>query len=187
MKVQFKEDALKIPNLFGYFRVILAIIFAIIYLNADSSADYYLAAGIIALSGLTDFIDGQIARRFNMITELGKILDPIADKITQGILAFCLATKFPWMTALVILYLIKEIYMAVAGLRVLKKIHKNEGARWYGKVSTAVLYFVTFVLILFPDMPDDLSGILIGICFTVMLMSFILYVKLYRELLRGQS
>lgn len=183
MKVQVKKDAFKIPNLFGYFRIILAVVFAMIYLNADSPTDYYLAAGIIALSGFTDFIDGQIARRFHMITDFGKILDPVADKITQGTIAFCLTTKFPWMIALVILFLIKESYLGIAGLKILKKIDSNEGAKWYGKISTVTLYVITFVLILFPEMPDLPANILIFICMAVMLNAFILYIRLYRRLL----
>lgn len=75
-----KREYFSIPNLMGYFRILLIPIYLIVYIRADSVRDYQIAAGIMVLSFLSDFLDGKIARRFNMVTEFGKILDPIADK-----------------------------------------------------------------------------------------------------------
>lgn len=58
-------------------------LFCIIYIGADSIIDYYVAAGIVIISAVTDFLDGKIARRFYMITEFEKIIDPMADKLTH--------------------------------------------------------------------------------------------------------
>lgn len=87
MKKELKKQIFSIPNILSYIRFILAFLFAYVYLNANETKDYYIAAIIIAISGLTDCMDGFIARKFNMITEVGKIVDPIADKVTQGMLA----------------------------------------------------------------------------------------------------
>lgn len=96
MKIQ-KREIFSIPNVLGYIRILLIPLFVWRYLTAQSGADYYTAAGIVLLSGLTDLFDGLIARRFHMITELGKVLDPIADKLTQAAIVFCLMFRVRWM------------------------------------------------------------------------------------------
>ncbi len=84
MKKNVTKEYLSIPNLLGYFRILLLPVYLYVYVNASSERDYHLAVFIIFLSFLSDFLDGKIARRFDMVTDFGKILDPIADKITQG-------------------------------------------------------------------------------------------------------
>ena len=86
----WKREVFTIPNLLSLFRIILIPIYISIYLHARRAEDYYLAGAILALSCLTDMIDGKIARHFNMISTLGKILDPIADKATQFAMIVCL-------------------------------------------------------------------------------------------------
>ena len=103
-----KEEFYSIPNCMGYFRILLIPVFCVLYLNADTWRDYYLAAGVILVSTITDFLDGQVARRFHMITELGKFLDPLADKLTHGAVAVCLAFRYETMRYLFALMLVKE-------------------------------------------------------------------------------
>lgn len=79
------KEIFSIPNLMGYFRILLIPVFTWIYVQADSVSDYYTAAVLVGISGLTDMFDGKVARKFNMITELGKFIDPLADKLTQGL------------------------------------------------------------------------------------------------------
>ena len=76
-----RREIFSIPNLMGYFRILLIPLFSWMYCTADSTGDYYAAAVVVGISGLTDMFDGKIARRFNMITELGKFIDPLADKL----------------------------------------------------------------------------------------------------------
>lgn len=78
----WKKDVFTIPNLLSLFRLVLIPVYVAIYLNAQELWEYFLAAAILAVSCLTDMIDGKIARHYNMISTLGKILDPIADKAT---------------------------------------------------------------------------------------------------------
>ena len=89
----WKKEIFTIPNLLSLFRLVLIPVYITIYLNAKEAMDYYLAGGILAVSCLTDMIDGKIARHFNMITSFGKFLDPVADKATQFTLILCLALK----------------------------------------------------------------------------------------------
>lgn len=108
-----KREYFSIPNLMGYFRILLIPIYLIVYIRADSVRDYQIAAGIMVLSFLSDFLDGKIARRFNMVTEFGKILDPIADKMTQGTLALSFTFRYPAMGVLLLLFLLKETIMGI--------------------------------------------------------------------------
>lgn len=88
MKQSLKKEIFSIPNIMGYARIILIPIFVWTYYTAEEMMDYYFAAFVILLSGLTDMLDGYVARKYDMITELGKVLDPIADKLTQGLSVF---------------------------------------------------------------------------------------------------
>ena len=103
-KITFKE-VYSIPNILCYIRILLIPVFIYVYVNAKDAVDYYMAAAIIFLSGLTDFCDGFIARKFNQVTELGKLIDPVADKLTQAAIIIALMFKIKWMFFLVVLYL----------------------------------------------------------------------------------
>ena len=138
----------------GYFRIILIPVYLWLYFNAGGTADYMKAAAVIGISGLTDCFDGKIARRFDLITEWGKILDPIADKLTLGAVILSLAFRYPLMRAVVLLYIVKEGYMLIMGGLMMKKGRYMDGAQWYGKVCTAYTYVMIFLLLLIPGMPD---------------------------------
>ena len=174
-----KKDIFSIPNILSFVRILLIPIFVWLYLTAGTSGEYYLAAAVVVASGITDFLDGQIARRCNMITEFGKFLDPLADKLTQGTLFLCIAINYPLMWILLAIWLLKDGFMAIMGLVLLKtKQTKLDGARWYGKVCTAIIYIAVLALLFFPGVfPEGspASSILILICIGVMLLSGILY------------
>ena len=112
-KINWKKEILTIPNLLSLFRLALIPVYMVIYLNATKTSDYYLSAAILAVSCLTDLIDGKIARHFNMISTVGKILDPFADKATQFTLILCLALKHPVLWYLVALFVVKEGFQLV--------------------------------------------------------------------------
>ncbi|MBQ1234570.1 MAG: CDP-alcohol phosphatidyltransferase family protein, partial [Oscillospiraceae bacterium] len=105
-------DLLSIPNILSYIRLILIPVFVNIYNTAKTPEDLKLAAAIIVASGLTDMLDGFIARRFHMITDIGKLIDPVADKLTQLAVLYCLTSRYDKMWILVGLCIIKEGYMA---------------------------------------------------------------------------
>ena len=177
-----KKEVFTIPNIMGYFRIILIPIFLYIYYNATSIRDYYIVAGIVCISGITDFLDGYIARNFNMITEWGKFIDPLADKLTQAALVFSLAFRHKSMWYLVGLFIIKEGFMAIMGIIMLRKGKKLDGAKWFGKLCTAILYIVMFILIMFPRMNYIRANFLIVVCGIFMLMSFILYIPVFYKM-----
>ena len=132
----------------GLFRILMIPVFSWMYLTASTREDVYRAAAVVFISSVTDLLDGWVARRFHMVTELGKFVDPLADKLTHGALALCLAFKYPLMWALAALLAVKEGYMAVMGLILLKRGKKLDGAMWFGKVCTALLFVGMLVLLL---------------------------------------
>ena len=177
-----KREIFSIPNLMGYFRILLIPLFSWMYCTADSTGDYYAAAVVVGISGLTDMFDGKIARRFNMITELGKFIDPLADKLTQAALLICLAVRYPLMRAVLVLFVIKEGFMAVMGALLLPRGKKLDGAMWFGKVCTAVLYAVLFLLLLLPGIGTAAADVLIAVCGVFLLFSFLMYVPVFQRM-----
>lgn len=149
----WKKEICTIPNLLSLFRLILIPVYVFIYLNADSSMDYFVAATILAVSCLTDLIDGKIARHFGMISNVGKILDPLADKATQFTLIICLSVKYPVLIGLVILFVIKEGFQLIAGAVNLRKGIMLKGAQLSGKICTTVLFISLIVMVMIPNLP----------------------------------
>lgn len=186
-KTPLSQQIWSIPNLLSIFRIVLIPLFVWRYITAQTREEFYAAALIIALSGLTDLLDGLIARRFHMITELGKALDPFADKLTQGALLLCLIMDYPYMKGLIILFLVKELSMASLSAVLYKRGKKLDGAKWFGKVSTAVFYAVSLILIVFPSLPRGVSNTLIGLSALMMLIAFAGYARLLIGMYRGTA
>lgn len=185
--IQEKKDLWTIPNLMGYFRLLLVPVYLIICAYAQESKDYVWAAAVLAISGLTDLFDGKIARKYNMITEFGKVLDPVADKVTQAAVAVSLVYRYPMMKYLLILFIVKEGFMAVMGMRMLKKGKMMDGAQWYGKVSTAGFYVLMVILLFDLKIPYVGAELLIGFCFLLMLFSFVVYIRFYVKMAKNLS
>ncbi|MBE6958126.1 MAG: CDP-alcohol phosphatidyltransferase family protein [Ruminococcaceae bacterium] len=175
----WKKDFFTIPNMLSLFRLLLIPVYIVIYLNADSDIDYYIAGGILAVSCLTDMIDGQIARHFNMISNVGKILDPLADKVTQFALIVCLVIKYPILLTLMILFVIKETFQMVAGLFIISKGKMLSGAAITGKISTAVLFVSLIVLVMFPNIGPVAVNVIMIVDTVLLLASFIHYAIIY--------
>lgn len=180
-KKDWVREYFSIPNLLGYFRLILIPIYLYVYLHAETTDDYYRAAGIMLLSFLSDFFDGKIARGFNMITEFGKILDPVADKLTQGVLAISFSLRYPAMRLVLAVFILKEGFMGVAGLYMMRKGYRMNGAQMYGKVCTAVLDVVMLILLAFPGLTNQKVNILSGICLVFMFYALFRYILMYRD------
>ncbi|MGM9904262.1 CDP-diacylglycerol-glycerol-3-phosphate 3-phosphatidyltransferase [Enterococcus sp. 10A9_DIV0425] len=172
-----------IPNLLSILRMILLPL----YLYFVVHEAFYSAGVIILFSGVTDFLDGFIARKFHQITELGKVLDPLADKLTQLVLIVSLAWERPFIWWILGLFLVKEGFMLIAGIIGLHRKVKLDGAKWYGKLATAVIYVGMVILLLFPEISEVwLKWILIVITYSL-LQSFILYILEYKNLLTKQE
>lgn len=175
----WKKDLFTIPNLLSLFRLVLIPVYMVIYLNAKDHTDYFIAAGILAVSCLTDAIDGKIARHFNMISTIGKILDPLADKATQFTLILCLAIRNPVIWTLVILFVIKEGFQLIAGLLTLRKGKMLTGALISGKICTTVLFISLIMLVMMPGLSKEAVSVITAIDCISMCIAFIGYARIY--------
>lgn len=175
----WKKEIWTIPNLLSLFRLALIPVYIIIYLNARSDADYYIAAGILAVSCLTDLIDGKIARHFNMISKVGKILDPLADKLTQFSLILCLTMKYPILWYLVGLFVVKESFQLIAGGINLKKGKMLKGALISGKICTTVLFISLILMVMLPSLSEKTILMIFVTDSVFMLISFWDYLVTY--------
>lgn len=182
MKKPTLKEVFTIPNMIGYLRLLLIPVFCWVYLTAQTPAQYWTATGIVLFSSLTDLFDGMIARKFNQVTDLGKVLDPVADKLTHAALAICLAIRHHFMWALIALMVVKEGYMGLMGLKFLKKGKMLNGAMWFGKVCTASLFVGLLVMFAWYDMPTVAVNCLIGGLMIIMLITLCMYVPEFKKM-----
>lgn len=182
-----KKEYFNIPNLMGYFRICMIPVFLLLYSRADTSGDYVIAFSVLALSLITDMLDGKIARKLNMVTDFGKMLDPVADKLTQGALAVAVTFHYPFMTFFLILFLCKEIYMGVMGLYLKKKKGVINGALMHGKICTVIIDVVVSVLLLFHNIPYMTATLLILIMSCYLCYSWIRYILFHISIIRGSE
>lgn len=160
-----------LPNLLSVLRLMMIPGFVIAY----SKGDVILSAAVLVLSGLTDVLDGWIARRFHAISDLGKVLDPVADKLTIAVVLSVLVEKHPVLLIPLVLLVIKELVMAVSGALAVVTTKVVPGAVWHGKINTALTYMTMFLHILWQDIPAAASNIMAVLCTAMMLLSMTLY------------
>ena len=172
MNAIFRGKILTIPNLISFFRLCLIPLFLWTYIARENSL---LTGLILILSGITDTLDGVIARRFNMVSDFGKALDPLADKLTQIAMLACLSYRFPYILIPFAALCVKELFVLTTSLMVIHKTGEVEGAMWHGKMATASLYITMIVHLLFPRLPSGLSVGSTALCTALILLSGVLY------------
>jgi len=172
MKAIFRGKILTIPNALSFSRLLMIPWFVWEYLVQENSTGTAL---ILLLSGFTDTIDGMIARRFNMVSNLGKALDPVADKLTQISMIACLVIRFRHMWAVLGILVVKELFVLITSLLSIHKTNEVLSADWHGKLTTTALYAVMIAHLLLPAMPGMASDTLIGLCICLILLSGVLY------------
>jgi cardiolipin synthase len=136
---------------------------------------------ILIISGLSDILDGIIARKFNLITDLGRILDPLADKLTQIATCYCLMSRYKTMVIFFIVLLFKETIMAILGIIVIKK-KETQNSKWYGKLSTIMIFITIIIHLLYPQISYNLSLLIISITICFMIFSLVNYLYYYYKI-----
>lgn len=178
----YKDKILTIPNLLSFFRLCLIPVMIWLYTVQEN---YGLTTLVLLLSGITDVVDGIIARKYNMVSDFGKAFDPVADKLTQVAVMFCLVTRFPWMILPLVLLVIKELFTGITSLLTIRKTGKVEGAVWHGKITTVLLYTMMGIHLIWFHIPPLVSGFLIGISTGMMLLSAVGYAMRNFRMLKG--
>ena len=176
-----------VPTGMSVLRILLAPVFAAFYLNGNLPA----AVITLVISGVTDMLDGIIARRFNQITDLGKMLDPFADKLTQGVVALCIAIRFPSIRPLLLLFILKELLMLSCAVVLLKKHKRPCAAKWYGKVATVMFYMSVSAIVLLdglgimgPDKQNIAAFVMLGLTGIMMAYAAVKYFQIFLAILR---
>lgn len=186
MKDRFKrENVLTLPNMISFFRLLLIPVF--IWLAAIQK-NYLASAVVFVVSFFSDILDGLIARRTGAVSDLGKFLDPLADKLTQLVVMLILALRYPILWLLVVVFVIKEALLFVLGLYVYKKTDTVNSAKWHGKAVTGLIALAMVILLLVPEMSVQTVHILTYVCLGAIALSFLLYVKFfYTKLKEGKG
>lgn len=184
------DRILTVPNAMSALRILVVPVFAVLYLRGQVAA----AVGVLVFSGLTDMLDGLIARKFNQITDLGKMLDPFADKLTQGVVALCIAIRFPSIRPLLLLFILKELLMLSCALVLLKKHKRPCAAKWYGKVATVMFYVSVSAIVLLdglgimgPDKQNIAAFVMLGLTGIMMAYAAVKYFQIFLSILRGED
>ena len=179
-----QKKIVTIPNILSFFRLCLIPVIIWLYIGEKN----YLWAGIVLiLSGATDLADGFIARHFHMISDLGKVLDPVADKLTQAAMLFCLCTRFPLMILPLVLMIVKEGFMGISGIMIIRKTGSVFGADWHGKAATVLLYAAMIVHVFWYEVPVLVSDLMIGACSLMIVISLLLCAKHNIRMLKGEK
>jgi len=172
-----------IPNWMSVFRILLIPAIILLYCKGYGKASVVL----VVLSALTDLFDGIIARKFNQITELGKAIDPIADKLTLGAIMICLAIKNQLFSVIVLVMVVKESIGFATHWILFRHCGEMYGAEWYGKVSTWILYITAALVMLFANLPDFvLYGCIVLCVISIALAAFMYSVRGLKILRKGK-
>lgn len=179
-----RDQVLTVPNLMSLFRLLLVPLLFVFSFGGEETWRVLAVFVVVVVSALTDVVDGFIARKFHCVSDLGKLLDPVADKLTQFSLMLCLGIRLQFYPLLGLLgfQILKECAMFIAGCFILKNTDTVNSARWYGKVTTVVLYASMLAILLFP-MPNWALALIVGVCAAWILFSFIMYLLYYRKLI----
>ena len=173
-----------IPNALSVLRIVLVPCFAVLYLlHLDGWAFAMLLA-----SGLTDCFDGFLARRLNQVTDCGKLLDPLSDKLTQVAVVICLNTRYPELLPLTVLCFVKELCQGIGGVILLRKNTAVRGSMWFGKGSTVIFYVCMLCIVLWHDiMSPHLFWLLVVLAGLSTLLAFVGYVYLFIKICRAEK
>ena len=167
-----KNGFFTIPNIMTLFR--LAMIPFIIWLYIIKKQ--YIVTGILILiSGITDVVDGIIARKFNMVSDVGKLLDPIADQLTQLAVLICLVSRFPLVLIPLTVMIMKELFIGITGIVRIRRSSVVPVADWHGKAATVLLYIMMMVHMFWYDINPVFSTVFIIVCTVLIIISFVFY------------
>ena len=178
----FSENILTVPNVLTFTRILLIIPFLFFF----GCGRFTGAAVVLILSGVSDFLDGFIARKFGQTSKLGKYLDPFADKLTLFSVGFCVVLLYPRLVLFVALPAIKDAVMIVCSVILLQRSIEPPSARWFGKAATACFYCASISAVVAYYLSAEqlfIVYLLFSVSFVLMITAAIGYCKIFKDLL----
>ena len=165
-----------IPNILSTFRLILVFVFVAVYFCLDPAYSLRVALCIFVLAGITDIIDGYLARRYNWISDLGKILDPLADKMMQCAALVCLMISGLIPLWFGIPFILKELLMLIGGLFMMQERKIIVVSNIAGKFA-ALFFYVTvgLVMLIGPKLGEITTNVLCAISLALTVTAFVVY------------
>ncbi|WP_316636853.1 CDP-alcohol phosphatidyltransferase family protein [uncultured Ruminococcus sp.] len=185
------KDLMTIPNAISFFRIILITPFVALFIvGRYLTNDYTPAIVVLVISGISDFFDGFIARKFHQESELGKVLDPLADKLTLIAVGVCLICIEPYVLPLMIIMVVKDILMIIGGTVIINQGIIPPKSSWYGKIST-FMFYVSVVLVvsmaIFGFRNEPLSLTILGVTAGMMIFALVNYAIIFFRIQKQQK
>lgn len=176
---------MNVPNMITILRIILVPIYLFVFFS-DSSNHLLLAGLVFILAGISDVLDGYIARKYDLQTKLGTVLDPLADKMmTFAILISFVKANFIPAWILVALG-IKEIILISGGsLLYFSKSNEVVPSNRYGKAATMLFYMATLSIVF--RLSIQLSQVLFVLTIILNIMALVNYIKIYLEIVKNRQ
>ncbi len=176
-----------IPNILTASRIVMVPFFVWQFMLSLETGDYVIPALILIISGITDVLDGYIARKFNMVSELGKVLDPLADKITVFAVCGCL-----WMVSfehrmLLVFFVVKEIIVMSGAWVLISNGRKVSGSLWFGKLYTIVFYAISIALLVFNVRLEGVVVYMLVFMAVFSAFSLLMYIPVFFKLLNTKE
>lgn len=173
---------MNIPNILTVARFVLIPIFGYYLINEH----FFVAVSLFLIGGITDILDGYIARKYKLITSFGKLADPLADKLMQITALVILTRQGLIPMAFLIIVIAKELFMALGSISLYKKENVVVQANWYGKLATVVFFLVIVLVIILRKYNvsgvEMLIDIATGIAVFFTLFAFFMYSMAYRKI-----
>ena len=178
------KDLMTIPNAISFIRILLITPFVTFFIAAKYQIinSYLPAVVFLAISGISDLLDGMIARKFHQESELGKVLDPLADKLTLIAVGVCLIFIEPYVLPLMIIMVLKDILMIIGGTIVINQGVIPPKSSWYGKASTFMFYISVALVVLmevFDYHNETISLTVLGVTSGMMIFSLVNYTIIF--------
>lgn len=184
------KKIITVPNIISLVRLILVPAIAATYLNNH----FGWAIVLLAISGLSDMLDGQIARHFGAISDLGKFLDPLADKLTTATVVFCLMLRHPVVSIVMAALLVKELCLAAGAAVLYRSGTRPSESKLWGKLSTAFLYVLMLLLVAddcvsglgYTFLPEVVFWVLCALVCVSLLLALGQYAMIFRAIRSGE-
>jgi len=175
-----------LPNIVSIARICLVPVFIAVYFIHESDIKYW-AIMVYAIAGLSDLLDGYLARKFDAVTKLGKLLDPLGDKLMTFTVMVCITITSHILYWAVLVYFVKEVLMAIGGFLIHRKARVElPAANYIGKASTFLLFLVCVIMMFFRELPEYVEIALTTAAICVTLVALASYLNSYIKIMKSR-